>query len=327
MSDYDIQIRPILFVDLRPETDEDNEKLEHALKNLVQQDPSIRVEPRPFKGETRLCGMSESHLQGVCDRLLNEFKIKFSFGEPTVIYLETIRKAAEGEGKYIRQTGGLGNYAHCQLRLEPCDQDNGYQFINACQADVVSEKYIEPIHGGVQSALKAGILAGYSLEFVKVSLLDGSYHETDSNEMAFRFAAAMALRDAARKASPVLLEPVMAVEVIVPPGQIGAIISDINVCRGRIEGIRLVGGSQVIRASVPLGEILSYDKETRARARGHARHTMRFARYEPVPYRRGTEGDGVGVAAIKPTGTRPGSGFAAAQFDTEPEERTRGEQI
>jgi elongation factor G len=239
-------------------------------------------------------------------------------GEPRVIYLETIRRRAEGEGKYIRQTGGFGNYAHCNLRIEPNQPGKGYEFINDIKDQAIPTQYITPIDEGVQKALERGILAGHPMVDVKVTLFDGSYHKVDSNEMAFKIAGSMALKEAARKAKPIRLEPVMNVEITVPEEYMGLIISDLNSRRGRIGDIqRAPDGSQVIKAAVPLAEMLGYGKHIRSTIQGRAHHSMKFARYEAASRRDGPGDDYTYVAAKKPTRPKPGSGYAAASLDAE----------
>ena len=204
-------------------------------------------------------------------------------GEPKVAFRETIRKKADAEGKYIRQTGGSGHYGHCKLRVEPNTPGAGYEFVNDIKGGVIPKEYIKPIDQGVQGAIELGILAGYPIVDVKVTLYDGSYHEVDSDEMAFKIAGSMAFKEAARKASPVLLEPVMAVEVTVPEEFMGVIIGDINSRRGRIEHVDRIGGSQVIKAIVPLKEMFGYVNEIRSSTQGRASYSMQFARYEEAP--------------------------------------------
>jgi elongation factor G len=229
-----------------------------------------------------------------------------------VIYQETVRKRAEAEGKYIRHTGSWGNYGHVKIRVEPNEPGEGYEFVNEIKGGVVPKEYIEPIDQAVQETLDQGVLAGYPLVDIKVTLFDGSYHDFDSNEIAFKIAGSMAFREAARKATPVLLEAVMSVEVVVPEEYTGAIISDLNSRRGRIEGMEQRAGSQVIRALVPLAEMLGY-------GRGRFYHSVQFARYEAAPRRDWLGGDGAGVTANKPVRPRTGSGFAANDLYAEPE--------
>jgi elongation factor G len=212
-----------------------------------------------------------------------EHKVEANVGEPRVAFRETIRKTAEAEGKYIRQTGGSGNYGHVKIRLEPNEPGKGFEFIDAIRGGVVPKEYIKPTEQGIKEALHNGVLAGYEMVDFKATLYDGSYHDVDSNEMAFKIAGSMAFKEAARKASPVLLEPVMAVEVTVPEEYMGTIIGDINSRRGRIEGMEHAAGSQVIKAMVPLKEMFGYVNEIRSSTQGRASYSMQFARYEEAP--------------------------------------------
>ncbi len=242
----------VISVAIEPKTKADQEKMGIALARLADEDPTFKVRTDEESGQTIISGMGELHLEILVDRMKREHKVEANVGEPKVAFRETIRKTAEAEGKYIRQTGGSGNYGHCKLRIEPNEPGAGYEFINGIKAGSVPKEYIKPIDQGVQGAIELGILAGYPLVDIKVTLFDGSYHEVDSNEMAFKFAGSIAFKEAARKASPVLLEPVMAVEVTVPEEHMGTIIGDINSRRGRIEGMEHAAGSQVIKAIVPL---------------------------------------------------------------------------
>ena len=313
MSEPQAQSRPVISVTVSPKSDAGREDLHRALSDLVQNDPTATVIPAPVDGPAVIRGMSGLHLESICGRISNEYKIEIDVGEPEVIYLETIRKKAEAEGKYIRQTGGSGNYGHCKLRVEPSAQDSGYEFVNAIKSGSVPGQYIESIDQGAQEAAGQGILAGYPLADVKVTLCDGSYHEIDSNQLAFKFAGSIAFKEAARKASPVLLEPVMAVEVTVPGEHTGTIAGDISSRRGRIEGMEDVGDWKFVKAIVPLAEMLPSSKQ------GRANYPMYFAGYEPVP-RGGWPGDdSAGVPVKKPQLPTAGSGFAAARLETESE--------
>jgi elongation factor G len=253
------------------------------LSRLADEDPTFKVRTDDESGQTIISGMGELHLEILVDRMRREHKVEANVGEPKVAFRETIRKKAEAEGKYIRQTGGSGNYGHCKLRIEPNVPGKGYEFINEIKSGSVPREYIKPIDQGVQGAIELGILAGYPIVDVKVTLYDGSYHEVDSNEMAFKIAGSIAFKEAARKASPVLLEPVMAVEVTVPEEHMGTIIGDINSRRGRIEGMEHIGGSQVIKAIVPLKEMFGYVNDIRSSTQGRASYSMQFARYEEAP--------------------------------------------
>ena len=274
---------PVISVAIEPKTKADQEKMAIALSRLADEDPTFKVRTDEDSGQTIISGMGELHLEILVDRMKREHKVEANVGEPKVAFRETIRKAAEAEGKYIRQTGGSGNYGHCKLRVEPNTPGAGYEFVNDIKGGSVPKEYIKPIDQGVRGAMELGILAGYPVVDVKVSLYDGSYHEVDSNEMAFKFAGSIAFKEAARKASPVLLEPVMAVEVTVPEEYMGVIIGDINSRRGRIEGMEHAAGSQVIKAIVPLKEMFGYVNEIRSSTQGRASYSMQFARYEEAP--------------------------------------------
>jgi elongation factor G len=274
---------PVISVAIEPKTKVDQEKMGIALSRLADEDPTFKVHTDEDSGQTIISGMGELHLEILVDRMKREYKVEANVGEPKVAFRETIRKHAEAEGKYIRQTGGSGNYGHCKLRVEPNTPGAGYEFINDIKGGVIPKEYIKPIDQGVRGALELGILAGYPIVDVKVSLYDGSYHEVDSNEMAFKFAGSIAFKEAARKASPVLLEPVMAVEVTVPEEFMGTIIGDINSRRGRIEHVDRIGGSQVIKAIVPLKEMFGYVNDIRSSTQGRASYSMQFARYEEAP--------------------------------------------
>jgi elongation factor G len=274
---------PVISVAIEPKTKADQEKMAIALSRLADEDPTFKVHTDEDSGQTIISGMGELHLEILVDRMKREHKVDANVGEPKVAFRETIRKVAEAEGKYIRQTGGSGNYGHCKLRIEPNEPGKGYEFINEIKGGVVPKEYIKPIDQGVRGALELGILAGYPIVDVKVILFDGSYHEVDSNEMAFKFAGSIAFKEAARKASPVLLEPVMAVEVTVPEEFMGTIIGDINSRRGRIEGMEHAAGSQVIKAMVPLKEMFGYVNDIRSSTQGRASYSMQFARYEEAP--------------------------------------------
>jgi elongation factor G len=273
----------VISVAIEPKTKADQEKMGVALSRLADEDPTFKVRTDDESGQTIISGMGELHLEILVDRMKREHKVEANVGEPKVAFRETIRKKAEAEGKYIRQTGGSGHYGHCKLRIEPNVPGAGYEFINAIKSGSVPKEFIKPIDQGVQGAIELGILAGYPLVDVKVTLYDGSYHEVDSDEMAFKIAGSIAFKEAARKASPVLLEPVMAVEVTVPEEHMGTIIGDINSRRGRIEGMEHIGGSQVIKAIVPLKEMFGYVNDIRSSTQGRASYSMQFARYEEAP--------------------------------------------
>jgi len=274
---------PVISVAVEPKTKGDQEKMGMALARLADEDPTFKVRTDEESGQTIISGMGELHLEIIVDRMKREHKVEANVGEPRVAFRETIRKTSEAEGKYIRQTGGSGNYGHVKIRLEPNEPGKGFEFIDAIKGGVVPKEYIKPTEQGIREALHNGVLAGYEMVDFKATLYDGSYHDVDSNEMAFKIAGSMAFKEAARKASPVLLEPVMAVEVTVPEEHMGTIIGDINSRRGRIEGMEHVGGSQVIKAMVPLKEMFGYVNDIRSSTQGRASYSMQFARYEEAP--------------------------------------------
>jgi elongation factor G len=274
---------PVISVAVEPKTKADQEKMGMALGRLAQEDPTFKVHTDPDSGQTIISGMGELHLEIIVDRMMREYKVEANVGKPQVAYRETIRKHAEAEGKYIRQTGGRGQYGHAKIRLDPQPAGTGYEFVNDIVGGSVPKEFIKPIDQGIQEALEGGILAGYPMVDVKATLYDGSYHDVDSNEMAFKIAGSMAFKEAARKASPVLLEPVMQVEVVTPEDYAGVIMGDLSSRRGRIEGMEHRAGSQVIKAIVPLAEMFGYATHMRSSTQGRAEYSMHFARYEEAP--------------------------------------------
>ncbi len=274
---------PVISVAVEPKTKADQEKMGMALGRLAQEDPTFKVHTDPDSGQTIISGMGELHLEIIVDRMMREYKVEANVGKPQVAYRETIRKKSEAEGKYIRQTGGRGQYGHAKIRLEPQEPGKGYEFVNDVVGGSVPKEFIKPIDQGIKEAMEGGILAGYEMVDVKATLYDGSYHDVDSNEMAFKIAGSMAFKEAARKASPVLLEPVMAVEVVTPEDYAGAIMGDLSSRRGRIEGMEHRAGSQVIKAIVPLAEMFGYATHMRSSTQGRAEYSMHFARYEEAP--------------------------------------------
>ena len=274
---------PVISVAVEPKTKSDQEKMGVALGKLAQEDPTFKVATDPDSGQTIISGMGELHLEIIVDRMMREFGVQANVGKPQVAYRETVRKKSEAEGKYIRQTGGSGQYGHVKIRIEPNEAGKGYEFVNEIVGGVVPKEYIKPVDQGIKEAMEGGVLAGYEMVDVKAILYDGSYHEVDSNEMAFKIAGSMAFKEAARKASPVLLEPVMSVEVVVPEEFMGTIIGDLNSRRGRIEGIEHRAGSQVIKAMVPLAEMFGYATNMRSNTQGRATFSMHFSRYEEAP--------------------------------------------
>ena len=273
---------PVIQLAVEPKTKADQEKLGMAIQKLAQEDPTFRVATDPETGQTILSGMGELHLEIIVDRMMREFGVGANVGKPQVAYRETIRKSAEAEGRHIKQTGGHGQYGHVKLRVEPLP-GGGFEFVNEITGGRVPREYIGPTEVGVKEALEGGILAGFPMSDVKVTLYDGSYHDVDSSEMAFKIAGSIGLKEAARKAKPVLLEPVMAVEVVVPEEYMGDVIGDLNSRRGRIEGMELRGTTQIIKSSVPLAEMFGYATELRSRTQGRGSFTMHFGRYEEVP--------------------------------------------
>jgi elongation factor G len=274
---------PVISVAVEPKTKADQEKMGVALAKLAQEDPTFKVNTDPDSGQTIISGMGELHLEIIVDRMMREFKVEANVGKPQVAYRETIRKASQAEGKFIRQTGGRGQYGHVRIRLEPQPPGTGYEFVNEIVGGVVPKEYIKPVDQGIREAMEGGVLAGYEMVDIKASLYDGSYHDVDSSEIAFKIAGSMAFKEAARKASPVLLEPVMAVEVVVPEDFAGAIMGDLSSRRGRIEGMEHRAGSQVIKSIVPLAEMFGYATHMRSSTQGRATYSMHFARYEEAP--------------------------------------------
>jgi elongation factor G len=274
---------PVISVAVEPKTKGDQEKMGVALGKLAQEDPTFKVNTDPDSGQTIISGMGELHLEILVDRMMREFNVQANVGKPQVAYRETIRKESKAEGKYIRQTGGSGQYGHVRIRLEPNEPGKGYEFVNEVVGGVIPKEFIKPVDQGIKEAMEGGVLAGYEMVDVKATLYDGSYHDVDSNEMAFKIAGSMAFKEAARKASPVLLEPVMSVEVVVPEEYMGVIIGDLSSRRGRIEGIEHRAGSQVIKGMVPLAEMFGYATNMRSNTQGRATFSMHFSRYEEAP--------------------------------------------
>jgi elongation factor G len=274
---------PVISVAVEPKTKSDQEKMGIALSRLAQEDPTFKVNTDPDSGQTIISGMGELHLEIIIDRMMREYKVEANVGKPQVAYRETIRREAQAEGKYIRQTGGSGHYGHVKLRIEPNEMGKGFEFINEIKSGSVPREFFKPIEQGVKQAMEGGVLAGYELVDIKVTLYDGSYHEVDSDEMAFKIAASMGFKEAARKASPVLLEPIMSVEVVVPEDFMGVIIGDLNSRRGRIEGVEHRAGSQVIKSLVPLAEMFGYATHMRSSTQGRATFSMHFAHYDEAP--------------------------------------------
>jgi elongation factor G len=274
---------PVIQLAIEPKSKADQEKLGIAIGKLVQEDPTLRVATDPETGQTILSGMGELHLEIIVDRMQREFGVGANVGKPQVAYRETIRQRAEAEGRFVRQTGGRGQYGHVRLRVEPLEQGSGFVFENAIVGGVVPKEYIGAVEKGVGEALEGGVLAGFPMSDVKVTLYDGSYHDVDSSEMAFKIAGSMGVKAGAQKAKPVLLEPIMTVEVVVPEEYMGDVIGDLNSRRGRIEGMELRGTSQIIKSMVPLAEMFGYATELRSRTQGRGSFTMHFGRYDETP--------------------------------------------
>jgi elongation factor G len=274
---------PVISVAIEPKTKADQEKMGVALGKLAQEDPTFKIHTDQDTAQTIISGMGELHLEIIVDRMMREFNVGANVGKPQVAYKETIRKKADAEGKYIRQTGGRGQYGHVKITVEPSGVGVGFVFENDIVGGSVPREYIKPIEQGIREAMGAGVLAGYEVKDVKVSLYDGSYHEVDSSEIAFKIAGSMAFKDGCRKASPALLEPVMKVEVVMPEEYMGQVAGDLISRRGRIEGQETRPGTQIIKSVVPLATMFGYATDLRSRTQGRATYTMHFSHYEEVP--------------------------------------------
>ncbi len=274
---------PVISIAVEPKTKADQEKMGIALQKLAQEDPSFRVRTDEESGQTIISGMGELHLEIIVDRMRREFKVETTTGRPEVAYRETIRASVEQEGKYIRQTGGRGQYGHVWLRVEPQPVGKGYEFVNGIVGGVIPREYIPAVDKGIQEQVQNGVVAGYPVVDVKVTLFDGSYHDVDSSEIAFKIAGSQAFKEAVRRASPVLLEPVMKVEVVTPEDFMGSVIGDLNRRRGIIQGMEEAPGGRVVRAEVPLAEMFGYATDLRSMSEGRATYTMEFARYAEAP--------------------------------------------
>jgi elongation factor G len=274
---------PVISVAIEPKTKADQEKMGVALGKLAQEDPTFKIHTDADTNQTIISGMGELHLEIIVDRMMREFKVGANVGKPQVAYKETIRKRAEAEGKYIRQTGGRGQYGHVKITVEPSGVGAGFVFENEIVGGAVPREYIKPVEQGIKEAMGSGVLAGFEVKDIKVRLIDGSYHEVDSSEIAFKIAGSMAFKDACKKASPALLEPVMKVEVVLPEEYMGDVIGDVNSRRGRIEGMEARPGTQIVKAFVPLATMFGYATDLRSRTQGRATYTMHFSHYEEVP--------------------------------------------
>jgi len=274
---------PVISVAIEPKTKADQEKMSIALGKLAKEDPSFRVSTDEESAQTIIAGMGELHLDIIIDRMKREFGVSANVGAPQVAYRETIRKTVESEGKFIRQSGGRGQYGHVWLRLEPMPAGSGYAFENATIGGSVPKEYISSVDKGIQEQMKNGVIAGYPVEDVKVTLFDGSYHDVDSNEMAFKVAGSMAFRNGAFDASPALLEPVMKIEVVTPEDYMGDVMGDLNRRRGLVNGMDDVTSGKIIKAEVPLAEMFGYATDLRSATQGRATYSMEFARYSEIP--------------------------------------------
>jgi elongation factor G len=274
---------PVISLAIEPKTKADQEKLGQGLGKLMAEDPTFRVKTDQATGEVVIAGMGELHLEIIVDRLKREFNVEATVGRPQVAYKETLTRAADGEMKYAKQTGGRGQYGHAKIHLYPGEPGSGYVFENKITGGSIPKEYIKPVDEGIKEALTRGVLAGYPVDDVRVELYDGSYHDVDSSEMAFKIAGSMAFQDAAKKAKPVLLEPMMRVEVVVPKEHLGGVMGDLSSRRGQIQSQEDRGGSQIINARVPLSEMFGYATDLRSSTQGRATYSMHFDRYEPAP--------------------------------------------
>ncbi len=274
---------PVIHQAIEPKTKADQEKMGEAMQKLSEEDPTFRISTNEETGQTIIGGMGELHLEIIVDRMKREFRVEANVGRPQVAYKETIRKKVEAEGKFIRQSGGKGQFGHVWIELEPNEKGKGYEFEDAIVGGVIPREFIKPVSVGIQEAMKNGILAGYPVEDVKVKLFDGSYHDVDSSEMAFKIAGSIAFQAAAKKANPVILEPIMAVEVVTPEEYLGDVMGDLNSRRGKIEGITPRKDAQVVKAMVPLSEMFGYATQMRSMTQGRALYTMQFSHYDETP--------------------------------------------
>jgi elongation factor G len=274
---------PVIRVAIEPKTKAGQEKMSLALSKLAEEDPTFKAYTDEETGQTIIAGMGELHLEIIVDRLLREFKVEANVGRPQVAYKETIRKSADVDHRYVRQSGGKGQYGHVKILVEPNETGKGYEFVSKIVGGAIPKEYISAVDQGIQGAMLSGILAGYNVVDVKVTLYDGSYHEVDSSEMAFRIAASMAFKEACKKADPVLLEPIMRVVVTVPETYMGDVIGDINSRRGQVNGMTALPGAQKIEASVPLSEMFGYATDLRSRTQGRGQYSMEPSHYEQLP--------------------------------------------
>jgi elongation factor G len=281
---------PVIHVAVEPKTKADQDKLGKALMALSEEDPTFQVHSDEETGQTVIGGMGELHLEVLVDRMLREFRVDANVGKPQVAYRETItQKVEKVEMRYVRQTGGRGQYGHVVITLEPTGPGGGYEFVDKISGGVIPKEYIPSVDAGIQDAMQSGVIAGYTTVDVRAILTYGSYHDVDSSEMAFKIAGSMAYKDAAKKAKPVLLEPIMAVEVVTPEEYMGEVIGDLSSRRGKVEGMEQRGTSHLVRAQVPLSEMFGYATDLRSRTQGRATYTMQFHSYQQVPQSIATE--------------------------------------
>ncbi len=274
---------PVIAVAIEPKTKEGQDRLATGLAALANEDPTFRAQTHEETGQTIISGMGELHLEIIVDRLLREFGVEANVGKPEVAYRETLGAPAEGDGRFVRQTGGRGQYGHARIKVEPVPAGSGFEFVNRIVGGSIPKEYIPAVERGIREAMQTGTLAGYPVVDVKVTLFDGSYHDVDSSEMAFKIAGSIAFKEAAKRARPVLLEPIMQVDVVTPEEFLGEVIGDLNSRRGRVVGVEARPAAQVIRSEVPLSEMFGYATDLRSATQGRATHTMQFSRYEPVP--------------------------------------------
>ena len=274
---------PVISVAIEPRTKPDQEKMGVALQKLAKEDPSFKVHTDPESGQTIISGMGELHLDIIVDRMLREFSVDANVGNPQVAYRETIRKAVEQEGKFVRQSGGKGQYGHVFLKIEPLESGEGYEFIDSIVGGAIPKEFIQAVDKGIQEQMQNGVIAGYPVVDVRVTLFDGSFHDVDSSEMAFKIAASIAFKDGTDNAEPVLLEPIMNVEVVTPEDYMGDVMGDINRRRGMPQGMEDSPAGKIIRAEVPLAEMFGYATDLRSMSQGRAVYSMEFFKYNRVP--------------------------------------------
>jgi elongation factor G len=274
---------PVIHVAIEPKTKADQDKMSIALGKLAEEDPTFRLRTDPETGQTIIGGMGELHLEVIVDRMMREYRVEANVGRPQVAYRESITQPSDIDSKFVRQSGGKGQYGHVKVRFEPLPEGGGFEFVNGIVGGVVPREYIPAVEAGIKEAMETGVMAGYPVVDIKATLYDGSYHEVDSSEMAFKIAASMALKDGVRKGRPQILEPIMKVEVTVPEEFMGTVLGDLNSRRGRVEGMDARGNAQAIRAYVPLANMFGYATDLRSMTSGRANYSMEFDHYEALP--------------------------------------------